>query len=58
MRAQGKEGEVEPSKLDLLKNWKRPEKLNGIELLLLDLRRQMGKGDYRKLSQPAEGTCY
>lgn len=54
----GKEGEVDPSKMDLLKNWKRPEKLNGIEMLLLDLRRQMSKAEYRKLSQPAEGSCY
>jgi ubiquitin-conjugating enzyme E2 variant len=48
-------GEVEPSKFDILGNWKRSYT---IEHVLVELRKNMSSASNKKLSQPAEGSTY
>lgn len=48
-------GEVEPSKLPCLTNWKRE---NTMETVLIELRRYMASSQCKKLPQPPEGSVY
>lgn len=50
-----KTGKVLPAKFALLRNWKRSYNM---EILLLELRKEMASGSNRKLPQPAEGEVY
>ena len=48
-------GTVDPSKFDMIKNWKADY---NIESLLLGLKKEMASTINRKLPQPPEGTEY
>ena len=48
-------GEVMPSHLDHLKNWKKD---NTLESLLKAIRKEMETSTFRNLKQPAEGTTF
>uniref|UniRef100_A0A060T6E2 ARAD1C19008p n=1 Tax=Blastobotrys adeninivorans TaxID=409370 RepID=A0A060T6E2_BLAAD len=48
-------GEVDPSRLNCLANWKRT---NTMETVLVELRREMASPMNRKLPQPPEGSTY
>ncbi|ODV98374.1 hypothetical protein PACTADRAFT_48151 [Pachysolen tannophilus NRRL Y-2460] len=50
-----KKGIVDPSKFAILGNWKRSYNM---EIILLELRKEMANGINRKLPQPAEGTTF
>ncbi|KAJ1961788.1 E2 ubiquitin-conjugating protein mms2 [Dipsacomyces acuminosporus] len=48
-------GEVDPTRIACLKNWKRSYSL---ETVLTELRREMASPQNRKLPQPAEGSTF
>ncbi|KAK3817632.1 MAG: ubiquitin-conjugating enzyme/RWD-like protein, partial [Benniella sp.] len=48
-------GRVDATKLACLSNWKRT---NGLENILVDLRREMASPNNRKLPQPPEGSVF
>lgn len=50
-----KNGVVKPEHFSLLRNWKRSYNM---EILLLELRKEMARGINRKLAQPPEGETY
>ncbi|EKM50222.1 uncharacterized protein PHACADRAFT_264835 [Phanerochaete carnosa HHB-10118-sp] len=49
------DGKVDPSKLPCLANWNRN---NSIETVLVEIRREMGAFNNRKLPQPPEGSTF
>jgi ubiquitin-conjugating enzyme E2 variant len=49
------QGNVIPSRFELLRNWKRDYT---IEHVLMELRRDMATSANRKLQQPQEGALY
>ena len=48
-------GEVDPAKLEVLKNWKQD---CTIENIILSLFNEMSGASNKKLSQPSEGSTY
>ncbi|KAJ1928877.1 E2 ubiquitin-conjugating protein mms2 [Tieghemiomyces parasiticus] len=48
-------GQVDPTRLNILKQWKRNYTM---EHLLIELRREMAQPANRKLTQPPEGSTY
>ncbi|ODV59311.1 E2 ubiquitin-conjugating protein MMS2 [Ascoidea rubescens DSM 1968] len=48
-------GVIDSKKFPMLKNWKRTYTM---EMLLLELRREMGSSSNKRLSQPSEGSTY
>jgi len=48
-------GKVDPTKLPVLVNWTHK---NSLETLLVEIRREMGSFNNRKLPQPPEGTTF
>lgn len=51
----GVQGNVMPSRFEVLRTWKREYSM---EKILMELRREMANASNRKLSQPQEGTLY
>lgn len=49
------QGNINPARFEILRNWKRDYT---IEHILLELRRDMASSVNRKLQQPQEGALY
>jgi hypothetical protein len=52
---QSKYQQVLPNQVPILANW---NSNYGLEALLTEIRNQMASSQNRKLSQPAEGSCF
>ena len=59
MRCQDAKGLVDPNKLSILKQWDRLHKdQRRLEAVLVDLKKEFAKPEYKKNVQPADGTTY
>ena len=59
MRCQDAKGMVDPTKLPILKQWDRLHKdQRRLEAVLVDLKKEFAKPEYKKNAQPPDGTTY
>ncbi len=59
LRCQDAKGAVDPNKLSILKQWDRLHKdQRRLEAVLVDLKKEFAKPEYKKNVQPPDGATY